>query len=496
MNKLKVLSVLLPAIFLLLASCDKKEVIPGRVDDDPGKDEPKEKYNNLGFEPHKQGQPYDTYAGLVMAGYQGWFGAPGDGCSHATHSNTKWYHYRENDMFKPGVLQNSIDFWPDVSEYEKTYETEFQYPDGSPAHVFSSYDESSVALHFKWMKDYGIDGVFMQRFVGEVVNNPDGKDHFNKVLESAMKASNTYQRAICVMYDLGGFEPSKRNTVDAVIADTREIAEKYHLFDRNAGQKYYLYENGKPLIVLWGVGFAGKKEYSTSDVSQLVEKLKEMGFSIMLGVPTYWREGRNDTESGSALKALIKSVDVIMPWFVGRYGPDSFGSFASLIKADITWCATNKVGYAPLCFVGSCDRNMHPNNGYAPRNKGTFFWDQAYYGIANGAKMLYVAMFDEIDEGTAIFKVLNKKDVPSNKPATDYYVVYDNGNYKRYPITYDRSKITFGAGGWCQTAWELDIQFQGVEDDLPTYHYLWITGQAGAMLRGEIPLSNKIPARK
>lgn len=476
----------LTVIVLGFWSCEKPEVIPGRIEEDP---EP-EKFNDLGFTPHKQGEPYNSYEGLVMAGYQGWFGCPGDGCSHATHSNTKWYHYRENDMFRPGVLQNSIDFWPDVSEYEKTYDTEFKYPDGTTAKVFSSYDESSVMLHFKWMKDYGIDGVFMQRFVGEVVSNSDGKDHFNKVLASAMKASNKYERAICVMYDLGGFTSSGVRSVDGVIADTKEIIATYNLFNRDAGQKYYLYHNGKPLIVLWGVGFNGTTAYKVEDVDRLVTALQGLGFSIMLGVPTYWREGRNDAVSTKDLLPLIKKVDIIMPWFVGRYGPDSYASFAPLVKSDITWCKTNKVGYAPLCFAGSSDLNMHPNNGFAPRNGGKFFWDQAYYCINAGAKMLYIAMYDEIDEGTAIFKCLHESEVPSNVASTDYYVTYSNGNYSRSTTYRDP-----GEGGWCRLANDLGIKFRGVEDNLPTDHYLWITGKAGAMLRGEIPMNASIPKR-
>lgn len=108
--------------------------------------------------------------------------------------------------------------------------------------VYSAYDESSVLLHFKWMKEYGLDGVFMQRFVGEVINNPDGKDHFDKVLESAMKGSNTYQRAICVMYDLGGFMSDNSRNTNAVLADAQSIMDKFQLLNRNAKQKYYLYQ--------------------------------------------------------------------------------------------------------------------------------------------------------------------------------------------------------------------------------------------------------------
>ncbi len=91
-----------------------------------------------------------------MCGYQGWFRAPGD------EADRGWRHYGRNGKFDPEHL--TIDIWPDVSEYEKTYETEFLNADGSKARVFSSVDKSTTDLHFKWMKEYRIDGVFMQRF--------------------------------------------------------------------------------------------------------------------------------------------------------------------------------------------------------------------------------------------------------------------------------------------------------------------------------------------
>lgn len=34
--------------------------------------------------------------------------------------------------------------------------------------LYSPYDEESVDLHFKWMKEYDIDSVHMQKFVGEI----------------------------------------------------------------------------------------------------------------------------------------------------------------------------------------------------------------------------------------------------------------------------------------------------------------------------------------
>lgn len=90
----------------------------------------------------------------------------------------------------------------------------------------------------------------MQRFVGEVAGE-QGKDHFNTVLKHAMKGSNQYQRAISVMYDLGGFEPGTDRDEAFLLADAQYIMDTYKLKDRNQ-QKFYLHEDGKPLLALWG----------------------------------------------------------------------------------------------------------------------------------------------------------------------------------------------------------------------------------------------------
>lgn len=105
---------------------------------------------------HAQQTSYPEYKGLIMAGYQGWFRGPQDGTGQG------FGHYGVGKDFDEDHC--TVDAWPDVSEYEKTYETTFKHADGSPARVFSSADKSTVDLHFKWMAEYGLDGVFMQRF--------------------------------------------------------------------------------------------------------------------------------------------------------------------------------------------------------------------------------------------------------------------------------------------------------------------------------------------
>jgi hypothetical protein len=64
-----------------------------------------------------------------------------------------------------------------------------------------------------------------------------------------------------------------------------------------------------------------------------------------------------------------------------------------------------------------------------PRLGGDFLWSQFQQFKQAGASMLYVAMFDEVDEATAIFKCTN--DVPTAAGAefvsyegvpSDYYL--------------------------------------------------------------------------
>ena len=39
------------------------------------------------------------------------------------------------------------------------------YPDGRQAELFSSDNARTVLRHFQWMRDYGIDGAWLQQFL-------------------------------------------------------------------------------------------------------------------------------------------------------------------------------------------------------------------------------------------------------------------------------------------------------------------------------------------
>ena len=109
---------------------------------------------------------YTTLRGIHVAGYQGWFDCPGDGAV-----GVGWGHWFRggSDPKDPNSL--AVDLWPDTSELDadERCPTAFHLPSGAPAFLFSDQNAKTVARHFAWMKEYGIDGAAMQRFLTGLV---------------------------------------------------------------------------------------------------------------------------------------------------------------------------------------------------------------------------------------------------------------------------------------------------------------------------------------
>jgi hypothetical protein len=240
--------------------------------------------------------------------------------------------------------------------------------------------------------------------------------------------------------------------MDEVIDDWRQLRTRMKLGDDPA----YLHHRGKPVIAVWGIGFNDHRAYTLEDCRHLIETLKSDGCTVMLGVPTYWRDQKNDTVADPALHEIMALADIVSPWTVGRYrSPDDASHYANkVMKPDIDWCAEHKLDYLPVVFPGFSWRNMYGQTKSAiPRLRGEFLWHQFHEAKAAGANMIYVAMFDEVDEGTAIFKCTN--DVPPESEAP--FVTYEG---------------------------------------LPSDYYLRLTGQGAKMLRGELPADAPLPEAK
>ncbi|WP_421897785.1 glycoside hydrolase family 71/99-like protein [Marinoscillum sp.] len=409
----------------------------------------------LGQSPkHTTTPKFKSYKGLVMAGYQGWFRAPGDGAGRG------WGHYGRADKFD--AENNTIDFWPDVSQYKKTYETPFKDSDGKPARVFSSVDKSTTDLHFSWMKEYGVDGVFMQRFFNVARRYADETKSEDKILANAVNAAEQHGRAIAVMYDLSGLNPNGEDC-SAIIEDWKRLVDH----QRVTQSQNYLHHNDKPLVAIWGLGFPDRPyDIREIGINRLIDFLKNDpmygGCTVMLGVPTYFRELDKDCLPDPYLHEVIKSADIVLPWMVQRFTPllhqDEI-RYRDHVMADRQWCDQNGVDYVPLVYPGFSWHNLSKSNpglarhtayGAIPRVGGKFYWDLMYNAIVAGADMIYVAMFDEIDEGTAIIPV---SDTPPNSDKAHF------------------------------------VSNDGVTPD----HYLKLTGWGAKMLRKEVPLSPAMP---
>lgn len=388
---------------------------------------------------HAQVVDTNTLTGKVVCGYQGWFRCEGDG------SNNGWHHYAAGGKFEPG--HSHIELWPDVSALppQDRVATPFKFADGRTAEVFSSVRESTAQLHFKWMRDYGIDGAFLQRFA-TTTRDKRFRGPMDQVLANCQAAAKANGRGWTLMYDLSGI---KEGQIQIVIDDWKRLITEKRV-DRN-GPAYFKH-HGKPLVALWGLGFNDRAPMF-DEWSALIALLRDDpefgGCSIMLGVPYYWRTLDHDCIKDSKLLELIARADIVSPWAVGRLGTpqDAANRVEKILKPDIAWCTEHKLDYLPVLFPGfswqnlSKSRNQEAKFNAIPRLGGQFLWSQALAAKQAGAQMLYVAMFDELDEGTAIFNTENHPPV--------------------------------GASPFL------------AEPDLPNDHYLWLTGSLGKLLRGE-----------
>jgi hypothetical protein len=94
-----------------------------------------------------------------------------------------------------------------------------------------------------------------------------------------------------------------------------------------------------------------------------------------------------------------------------------------------------------------------------PRNGGSFWWRQVYNAISSGCTMIYGAMFDEVDEGTAMFKIVTEQQgLPMQAQDRLVYLNIDGKS-------------------------------------LPNDYYLWLADQGSRMLRGEIKLTQNMPTQ-
>jgi hypothetical protein len=349
----------------------------------------------------------DGLENRVLVGYQGWFTAAG------SPADIGWTHWCR-DGGAPDADNVTFDLWPDLREFPAAglYDTAFVYGDGTAARLFSSFDAATVDRHFRWMKEYGIDGVWLQRFASEL-RDPRFLALRDQVLRHVMAAAAAHGRAFAVMYDVSGM------VIDPPMIE--QLSNDWIHLVRDVGvtaSPRYLTRAGRPVLGLWGLGFSDRPGAHDDDYNIIVHLQTAIDadcrVDVVGGVPEGWRTSTGASKAGYT--DVYRQYAILSPWSVGRYDDGGYAGFRSgFIVPDLADLGASR--YLPVIFPGfswtNLTRHANPVN-QIPRLAGDFLWHQAWGAWSAGARMLFIAMFDEVDEGTAILKAAaSAADVPT-----------------------------------------------------------------------------------
>lgn len=339
--------------------------------------------------------------------------------------------------------------------------------------LFSSRNAKTVQRHFRWMAEHGVDGAFLQRFLGQCDPASRGLRQLrDEVGDRVREAAEKEGRVFAIMYDVTGV-PAER-VQHLLIQDWVHLTRTKRVLD----SPNYLKENGRPVVALWGLGFenAGHTPAMVRAITQFFRSSTIGGAYLMAGTPTHWRTAQGDCERNPEFtKVFLEEFDAISPWTIGRYKTEQENdSFAeSVMKPDFERIqshnqspyahASRKVDYIPVVFPGGSGHNLSEGKwglNDAPRMGGRFLWKQVFNAHRIGARIIYGAMWDEYDEGTAFMPAITHK--------------------HRLPVS-DR---------W---------QFMALDQDghdLPADWYMRICGFAAEVLRGERRLFETFPSKE
>ena len=347
----------------------------------------------------------------LLFGYQGWFGCPDDGSPLGA-----WEHwFRRGEPASHATVR--VDMWPDVSELapDERCQTPLVLPSGDRAELYSAYNPRTVDRHFRWMEEYELSGVFLQRFTVRL-DNPAVLAFRDGVARNVRSAAESHGRVFAIMYDISGHP--RESLVDMLERDWTYVVDTLRATD----SPMYLRHRGRPVVAIWGFGFLDRPA-SPAQAAQLIDFFKNhpnprYRTTLVGGVPAGWRTLTRDSQADPGWAGVYRSLDVVSPWTVGRFrnekGIDRF--YANQVAGDLGETRRLGIDYMPVVFPGFSWHNMRQTAPFnpIPRRGGRFYWRQIERALEARSTMLYGAMFDEVDEGTAMFKVApSRREAPS-----------------------------------------------------------------------------------
>jgi hypothetical protein len=329
------------------------------------------------------------------------------------------------------------------------------------------------------MKQYQLDGVMLQRFVSEL-ENKNAMLFRDQVASNVKTSAETYGRAFCIMYDITGYNGA--SLVSDITGDWGHLVKELKITD----SKCYLNHKGtsgaiNPLLAIWGMGFSDGPNIpdthpgTPTDALNLINYFKNHNVTILGGVPYRWRTLEEpDSKPDPAWAKVYRSFDVISPWSVGRYYANDGNAIQAIdsiqlntIRGDLADLTGLGVDYMPVVFPGYSHYNTeHDKNPAEILNRikrygGKFWWRQLYNAVDIAkCTMIYGAMFDEVNEGTAIFKLV--------------------ADQEELPLQVEL----------------LPLNVEGESPgNLESDHYLWLAGETNKRLKDGIEFTSNMPTR-
>ncbi|MDB6123883.1 MAG: hypothetical protein JWQ71_2876 [Pedosphaera sp.] len=364
----------------------------------------------------------------VLAGYQGWFRAPND------LADNGWFHWFKNGSANP--TNYNTDMWPDISGFNEdelfpagTIKTR----SGLPAKLFSSTTPKTVSRHFQWMRKYNIDGAFLQRFVSANSGGAFGGDEF--ALANVRAGAHQEGRIWAIEYDVSSL--GTNNALTTISNDWRWLCDMAGV--RNDSR--YAHENGKPVVFVWGLPFT-HNNFTLAAADDIINFFKNdpvYGSNYVIGGwPNTWR-------SMNTWSNHFKLHDGGLIWQSQSHLQDR--------QQMTAW----NIHYFPHVAPGGSWSHLQKYSSeserdYVPRTGGAFYWQAINDALNSGATRLFVGMFDEYDESTAIMPMTD--DPPDHAP-----------NIGRFLTNLGK----------------------------PSDWWLWLTGVARDVLRGTRVLSATVP---
>lgn len=346
----------------------------------------------------------------ILCTYNGNYRCIGD----SSNQNWSTWSKREDRLTVDDI---NFEMWPDTSEYEEheLFKTGINDSNNNPSYLFSSMNPIVIERHFAWMLKYGIDGIWLKRFVTDLPGSINGYKKYLPnllILNYVKNFAEKYDRFFSIMYDLTGV--SSVGFSDVIKRDWSRLLN--HQIHKTSS---YVHENSKPVIMLSGLGH--DKNLNPDVIINLITFLKSSAY-VIGGVNWTWRTDTINQQTNPPWGDIYAMLDGICPLNTGNYYIASTGIWwcaSGYWQEDVALARSRKQFYLPLIYPGyGVDNKNGTTNSRISRTNGNFMWHQFVQCVRFSINSAIIESFDDVTNGTAIFKISN------NPPVLNKFITY------------------------------------------------------------------------